>query len=284
MGFRDEREAGVQRIEVLERELTASKHELEAALLRAAEVEDLRKRIVELTRERDELKRGIDASWAARNLRLRAMLGVVLIAVVGAGYLAYRDVRRREQNHIVELARAQGDATSAEAGSQSVRTQLAAAQQELAQIDAVHSAETAQLQHQLGTARMQETGRSLLLTMHIRSRSGEVPSGVGDECVMAIRTARGDAPSGICVATVWCGEQQVFPVIEPSPDLHCTAIGGAPWTARQALGTARAQVNASSPPLLAYDARTGTLDVRETGGPVFALQMHVDRVLPYLLR
>ena len=47
---------------------------------------------------------------------------------------------------------------------------------------------------------------------------------------------------------------------------------------------ASARVDTASPMLLAYDAAAQTLEVRETGAPVFALRLHVTDVLPFRLR
>ncbi len=265
MGFRDEREAQIQRVAELEREL---------ALLRATEIDDLRKRVAELTRDRDALKRGVDARWTARHRRLRALFVAVVLVAVGGGALAYHDTRRAERIRLAELARAQDDVTELEADASSVHAQLADARRELAQIDAVHADDVRRVQQEL--ARVRPPGDALQLTAHVLSRGGVVPMGVADECVMTIH-ALAEGNGGRCVATVWCGSQRVYPAREPSTDLRCSI------TASAELASAHAQRDGALP-ALHYDAASGTLDVRDTDSPTFVLQMHVDRMLPYPLR
>ncbi len=282
MGFRDDRDASVLRIEVLERDLAAAKNELEAATLRAAEVEDLRKRVVALTTERDALKIGVEPTWAARNQRL-VVAGVFVAGVLAIGGVGVAYAVRRESVQQARLqARAEADLAQCEYQGEPLRQQRDSAREELRQIDAVHADELANLQRQLNVARLHEAGRSLLVTARVQSRQGSVPDGAADTCVMAIR----DIGGGLCAAAVLCGDAQVFPFDEPPPDVVCTGTGGAAWRADGdvALETVSARVDSRSPELLAYDAHAHTLEVRETGAGSFALHLRVTDVLPFRLR
>lgn len=282
MGFRDDREASVQRIETLERELTSTKNELEAASLRAAEVDDLRKRMVDLTKERDALKQGVEPAWAAKYRGLATGSGVgfgLLIAIaIGAGFMVVHEQRAQAARQ----ARAEADLASCEYASEPLRQQRDAARDELRQIDEVHGDELSRMQQLLNAARMNEAGPALLVVGHVVSREGHAPEGTEDECVLAIR----DLPRGYCSAAVMCGQAQVFPFDEPPPDVRCSGLGGVAWSAHAALPLAfvDARVDAHSPALLAYDAAAHTLEVRETGVGAFALHLRVTDVVTYRLR
>lgn len=282
MGFRDDREANVQRIETLERDLAATKNELEAAALRAAEVDDLRKRVVTLTQERDELRKGVEPAWAAKHQRLASWtgVGVILIAAIGVagGYVVNRS--RAEQN--ARVARAEADLASCEYTSEPIRRERDAAREELRQIDGAHSAEIQRMQQLLNAARMNETGGALLLSGHVVERSGAVPEGALGHCVMAVRELSGHS----CAAAVMCGGRQVFPFNEPPPDVVCSGPGGTAWRVGDSMPLDRVvgAVADIPQPQLRYDASSRTLEVRETGSPTFALRISVDDVTPFHVR
>ena len=89
MGFRDDREASQQRLDALERELATSKTELDAARLRAAENEDLKKRVASLSDENASLRRGVEPKQAARTRTITTVAVAVVAALGVAGAAAW---------------------------------------------------------------------------------------------------------------------------------------------------------------------------------------------------
>jgi hypothetical protein len=273
VGFRDDHEASVQRVEVLEQELRATKKELETANLRAVEVDDLRKRLAQRGAPPDGPLRKSQAVWAV------AFVITVLLACV----ITYAGATRRAVAHEAALREhLESTRALAEEASESLRQQRDAARAELAQIDDAHATEIHRLERDLNAAHMHEAGRALLVIGHITSREGNVPEGVTDECVLAIRDIHG----GGCAAAVLCGGAEVFPFNLPSPPIHCTDARGASWMAdgESPLASVNAAVDRARVPLLAYDAAARTLEVRETGAPVFALRLRVTDVLAFRVR
>jgi hypothetical protein len=278
VGFRDDREANVQRIETLERDLVAAKNELEAALLRSVEIDDLRKRMVDLTRERDALRTGAEPGWATRR-RVITLGALLVVSVVGfVAYYVDGALRRELRVATAQQTLAESARDQAEAELETTRHDCEGVRNELTNIDAVHDDAVGELQRALNTANLHAAGPALLVTAHVVFRDGNVPAGVTDRCTMTVRNVGGVR----CAASVMCGATEVFPLLEP-PDVICDG-----WTERPgqplSLAAAHATVNARLPPLLAYDASARTLDVRETAEDGFTLHMRVDEVLPYQLR
>ena len=281
MAFRDDREASQQRVDALERELATAKAELDGALLRASENEDLKKRLATLGEENATLRRGVEAKSAAR---LRA-LALTFVAVVGAFVIAAgvawsvmsAELQRAQVGEQLAVSAVQ----QCEAQVGPVRRELESARTELAGIDDVHREETARLETLLSHAQLHEVGAALLVTAHVTAREGNVPTGTADDCVLAIRDT---GAAGVCVATVLCGTTRVYPFLEPAPTVACAGAAGA-WRADGAapLLTATASADSRLPPLLDYDGRARTLVVRETGAPVFTLRLRVTDVLPFRL-
>jgi hypothetical protein len=281
VGFRDDREANVQRLDALERELASTKNELEAALLRAAEVDDLRKRVVDLGNERDALKRGVEPGWASRNQTLRYGIGVLGLAIVGAGFVAWSALRHQMTAASTAQTLAESQAASCDAERERLQNDLGATRSELAQIDATNDGELHDLRGQLRDAVSHRAGPALVVTAHVTARSGNVPAGATDDCAMTVREASGR----VCIATVVCGPTQVFPLVLP-PDVVCIAEGGGLWTAASGvpLASATARIDSIPDALLEYDAAAHALIVRETAANGFTLRMTVRETLPYLLR
>ena len=157
MGFRDDREAVVQRVDVLERELASTKNELEAALLRAGEVDDLRKRVVDLTRERDALRTDGEPGWATRRrvIGFGALLAVAVVVVVA--YVVDDGLRHELRVATAVRTLAENARAQAESDLETTRQERDAARNELRQIDQAHDEVMADLQRQLDAARTHET-------------------------------------------------------------------------------------------------------------------------------
>lgn len=281
MGFRDDREASQQRLDALERELATSKTELDAARLRAAENEDLKKRVASLSDENASLRRGVEPKQAARTRTITTVAVAVVAALGVAGAAAWSLASAELDRARVGEQLAVSAVQQCEAQVGPVRTELERARAELASIDDAHREETARLETLLSHAQLHEVGAALLVTAHVTSREGNVPTGTTDDCVLAIRD-NGD--SGLCVATVLCGTTRVYPFNEPAPMVRCTSAAGG-WRADGTVPLLAATATADTrlPPLLDYDGPARTLVVRETGAPVFTLRLRVTDVLPFRL-
>ncbi len=276
MGFRDDREASQQRLDALERDLAAAKTALDGARLRAAESEDLRKRLEALGNENAALRRGLEP----RQRRMLALSAVALVAVGAVGVVVHSHTRAELERARVGEELAVSAVQQCEAQVEPLRHERDAAREELAGIDEVERQEVGRLESLLASAQLHQVGAALLVTAHVTDREGAVPVGTDDDCVLAIR----DIGLATCVATVVCGATRVYPFLEPAPTVTCTSGPGG-WRAdgRAPLDTATAVADPTLPPLLALDARARTLVVRETGTPSFTLRMRITDTLPYRL-
>ncbi len=273
MGFRDDREANVQRIELLERDLAATKNELEAALLRAAEVEDLRKSVVGLRSERDAMRKGVDPKWASRGRSLFFVCGVLVLVAVAIATRLSSSGTREEADRLRAAALTNSALDDRDAQIEALRRELRAAQAEVIQMQAAHTAELRELRRRSG-ASAHDGDTRLFVLAHVVSREGAIASAIGDRCVLVLR----DALEGYCGAELLCNGAQVFPV-EGSPALvRCLLGDGGPWRADGAppLARARAFMAGSTEALLDYDAAARTLDARAPEPSAFTLHMRVD--------
>lgn len=279
MGFRDDREASAQRIELLEREMAGLRTELDAATLRAAEVDDLRKRLSELGDEKAALHRGVAPEWERRNQRLRSWVFVLGGALAVGGFLAYHGYTRRVSDDEHLMARGEADLGTCEGELRQCTTDRDVAQHELGRIDDAHRGEVEGLEHQLLAAR-RSSGPTLIVGARVDSQTGFHPPGLGHDCLLTVRALG----RGFCDAQVVCGAARVFPYNEPAPDVECNAVDGAPWTPEADLGRLHAGILSTPEPLLEYDPRGRTITVRETGTPQFTLHLRVDDVPPTVVR
>ena len=279
MGFRDDREAGLQRIDVLERELEAARKDLEASDLRAAEVDDLRKRLAALAGEKAQLDRGVSPAWMARNQRLRVWVAVLAAALLLLGYVGYQAFSRWRSESVRIQARTDADLSTCEGELEQLRQQRDAARRELDQIDQAHDAQAQELDHALLAAR-RAGGPTLVMAAHVTSQTGFQPASFGPDCLLTLRALG----RGLCAAEVRCGDARVFPYNEPAPDVRCVSDEGLPWTPELPLRWLRAGVDSTPSPLLLYDAEHALLEVRETGAPTFSLRLRPAAGAPLVLR
>jgi hypothetical protein len=215
VGFRDDRDAVSHRADALTRELDDAQSELRNEKLRSAEVDDLRRRLSEASKQRDELGRGV-APWRTGAW---ALLAVVTALSIAGGVLAYqRDaVREREvRGDRIELAR--------------LSHELSAAQGRLAEAEAASSRAGAEL----GTARvarereLRELEQQLLAAE--RERAGDVlvvtgQNAQGEICLLTIRPAGGET----CLATLTCAGRVVFPLDDDPSEGVCRGADGEAW-------------------------------------------------------
>jgi hypothetical protein len=263
VGFRDDREASIQRVDTLERELASTKDEREAARLRAAEVDDLRTRLTELTAERDALRGGMEppaSPWDWRRWAAVTALAVVVVVVAVSGYVSYAQ-------RVGELTRAE----------QFCRSNLESCHEQASW----HGRIEERLRHApvfddrvvgpRAPARLERVvGPALLITAHVVRREGDVPSDATDHCLIAIRELAApvtDAPYryATCSVVALCGSASVFPASDPAPGVRCLgsstvwAMGGQP------LLTARADAPGEATSLFRFDARDGEVEIEAPG-------------------
>lgn len=272
MAFREDRDAIAHRADAAERDLVDARQKLQSETLRAAEVDDLRKRLDELSAERDALRRGVEPIW-----RSRVILGAVvaLAALTAAGFFLWQ-LRRASARDQMEIERL---SAALDAAEPRVSAALEARDRALAEVELANQSaadETQTLERQLTTARTHETGEVFLVTANVTATAGLAPTAPGGLCALTIRRSHGE-----CLASVVCDGRPVFPIIEPIPPVVCTDEHGRPWSGGV---PAHASVAVTGhPPLLLYDLNRGTIIVRETAGP-WSATLHIRDSMPMFVR